>query len=119
MSQKGTAFERELAKLLRDNGFDVTRGAASKGKAFGIDADLIATKRSLQNDRIGVMVIIQCKVKGLTKGRGGKRPGAGRKRKYPEAGIAAAQDGPGNQIESKPAIDLSGTSDRLGTGQAA
>lgn len=101
MASKGIAFEHEIAKLFRKNGYDVVRGAASKGRPFGIDADLIASKRTAQNDKIAVLVVIQCKVKGVSHGRGGKRAGAGRKPKVADA----AQNGLGNQIESNRATN--------------
>ncbi len=42
--RSGHQFERDIAKLLRDNGFDVVRAAASKGRLAGFDCDVIATK---------------------------------------------------------------------------
>ena len=46
MSNPGIEFEREIAKMFRDAGFDVVRGAASKGKLAGMDVDLIVSKRT-------------------------------------------------------------------------
>lgn len=40
----GARFEREVINLLRDAGFDVTRGAGSKGKLAGLDCDFVASK---------------------------------------------------------------------------
>ncbi len=37
-------FERDIAKLFRDAGYDVIRGAASKGKLAGMDIDLVVSK---------------------------------------------------------------------------
>jgi Holliday junction resolvase len=45
----GHNFEREIAKLFRDAGFDVIRGAASKGKLAGIDCDIIVSKKTPSN----------------------------------------------------------------------
>lgn len=64
MANKGIAFERELKKLLEANGYSVMRGAGSKGSVFGEKADLIATKRTGQNEKTAWMLIVQCKVKG-------------------------------------------------------
>ncbi len=46
MSNTGIAFEQEVARVLRDNGFDVVRAAASKGKLAGMDVDVVATKNT-------------------------------------------------------------------------
>ncbi|MGI9292381.1 MAG: hypothetical protein ACR2PS_00235 [Pseudomonadales bacterium] len=43
-ARQGGDFERDIAKLFRDNGFDVIRGAASKGKLAGFDCDLVVSK---------------------------------------------------------------------------
>ena len=39
-------FERSVARLFRDAGFDVVRGAASKGRLAGMDVDLVASKQT-------------------------------------------------------------------------
>ena len=43
-ARAGGDFERMIAKAFRDLGFDVVRGAASKGKLAGLDVDLIVSK---------------------------------------------------------------------------
>jgi Holliday junction resolvase len=61
MSNAGIEFERELAKLLRDNGYDVVRGAASKGRLAGFDGDLYASRTTRGTCyEIGI-AILQCK----------------------------------------------------------
>lgn len=67
MANKGIVFEREIVKLFRDNGYDVIRGAGSKGEVFGIKADLVATKSTVKNKKTAVMVIVQCKVQHTTR----------------------------------------------------
>lgn len=61
---KGIRFERELKKLFEKNGYSVMRGAGSKGSVFNEKADLIATKRTGQNEKTAWLLVIQCKVKG-------------------------------------------------------
>ena len=58
MSNPGIEFEREIAKLFRDNGYEVIRGAASKGKLAGMDVDLVVSKISPSNKyEIGVALM--------------------------------------------------------------
>ena len=55
---KGVTFEREVAKLFRDNGFDVLRAASSKGKLAGFDCDVIVSKETKKNKfEIGVALM--------------------------------------------------------------
>lgn len=58
----GRALEHEVRKLFRDAGWDVLRGAGSKGEVFGIKADLVATRQTRDSKRTAVMVIVQCKL---------------------------------------------------------
>lgn len=44
--RSGADFERLIGRLLKEAGFDVVRGAASKGKLAGLDVDLVATKET-------------------------------------------------------------------------
>jgi hypothetical protein len=44
--------------MFEANGYDVLRGAGSKGEVFGMKADLVCTKRN----RTAVLVIVQCKL---------------------------------------------------------
>lgn len=62
-SRKGSTFERELKALLEANGFSVVKGAASKGKVFNEDADLVATITTPTNTKTAYLIIIQCKVR--------------------------------------------------------
>ena len=51
----GHQFERNIKRLLEADGFDVVRGAASKGRLANIDCDLVATKNTGRNKyEIGV-----------------------------------------------------------------
>ena len=54
-------FERDIAKLFRDAGYDVVRGAASKGKLAGMDIDLVVSRvsRGVRYE-VGV-ALFQCK----------------------------------------------------------
>ena len=54
----GHNFERDIAKLFRDNGYDVIRGAASKGRLAGIDCDLVVSKVTQQGTKYEVGVAI-------------------------------------------------------------
>lgn len=56
-ARAGADFEREVAKALRAMGFDVVRGAASKGKLAGMDIDLVASKQTgLNKYEMGVAI---------------------------------------------------------------
>ena len=58
VSNPGIEFEREIAKLFRDHGFEVIRGAASKGKLAGMDVDLVISKVTPTNKyEIGVALM--------------------------------------------------------------
>ncbi len=61
MSNRGIAFERELAKLFRDAGFDVVRGAASKGRLAGMDMDLVVSKATDKTRYEVGVALLQCK----------------------------------------------------------
>jgi len=61
---KGIEFERELRNVLEAAGYSVMRGAGSKGEAFGMAVDLIATRQTGRNSKNAYMVLVQCKVKG-------------------------------------------------------
>lgn len=61
MSNPGIRFEQELAKALKDLGFDVVRGAASKGKLAGMDVDLIVSKLTPGNKYEGGVALFQLK----------------------------------------------------------
>ena len=55
---RGIAVEREIKKLLEDNGWSVMRGAGSKGEVFSEKADLIATRVGRSNiDDVHILVI--------------------------------------------------------------
>ncbi len=51
-------FERDIAKMFRDAGFDVIRGAASKGRLAGMDVDLVVSKISAQGIKFEVGVAL-------------------------------------------------------------
>lgn len=68
MANKGITWERQLKKDLESLGYDVVRGAGSKGRLFGMDADLIGSKMIVSKDtsrnkKMACVLIIQCKVK--------------------------------------------------------
>lgn len=58
---KGIEFERRLVRELKSLGYSVIRGASSKGEAFGMKVDIIATIDTGQNIENAYMVLIQCK----------------------------------------------------------
>ncbi len=58
---KGIQFERRLVQELKELGYSVMRGASSKGEAFGMKVDIIATKDTGQNIENAYMVLVQCK----------------------------------------------------------
>ena len=60
---KGRALEHYVRTLLRNDGWDVIRGAGSKGEVAGFKADLVATKWTDQTKRELYLVCIQAKVK--------------------------------------------------------
>ena len=64
MANKGITLEREVINLFRDAGWDVIRGAGSKGEVLGIKTDLVATKKTPYNNKTALMVLVQCKMKG-------------------------------------------------------
>lgn len=57
----GHDFEREICDLLRRHGYDVVRGAGSKGKLAGMDLDIIASKSTPFNKYELGIVLIQAK----------------------------------------------------------
>lgn len=57
----GARLEREIRKLFEAAGWDVVRGAGSKGKLAGYDCDLIASKRTDGMLRECGMVLMQTK----------------------------------------------------------
>lgn len=57
----GANFEREISKLLKAAGFEVTRAAGSKGKLAGFDGDLIASKQTGQTKYECGVAIFQMK----------------------------------------------------------
>lgn len=54
--RRGADFEREIAKVFRDNGFDVVRAAASKGLFAGFPVDVIVSKAT-RDGAIGVALM--------------------------------------------------------------
>ena len=62
-AQKGANLERYIRQLLEADGWSVIRGAASKGEALGLPADLVATKYTDQTKREVWMAIMQMKVR--------------------------------------------------------
>lgn len=57
-ARSGHDFEREIARVFRDAGFEVIRGAASKGRLAGMDVDLIASKETHSNTyEVGVALM--------------------------------------------------------------
>lgn len=70
---RGVKVERELINLLKNNGWDVVRGAGSKGKLLGIDADFVATKTTRDNEQTCLLVVGQVKVSKRKKQQGGQQ----------------------------------------------
>ena len=62
-AKKGASLERYIRQLLEADGWSVIRGAGSKGKALGWEADLVATKYTDETKREVWMAIMQMKVK--------------------------------------------------------
>jgi Holliday junction resolvase len=60
---RGVAVEREIISLFKQAGWDVVRGAGSKGRALGIDADFVCTKQTLETERTCYLVVGQVKLK--------------------------------------------------------
>jgi len=73
---KGRTFEHYTRNVWEREGFDVIRGAASKGGVFGFKTDLLATlleldevtelnvvKQTDQTEYKLYMILIQCKAK--------------------------------------------------------
>lgn len=62
---RGRAFEHEVRHILEENGYSVTRGAASKGRfdspSGQVKADLIASKYDRVKRTIQI-ILVQCKV---------------------------------------------------------
>ena len=61
---RGRNLEWEVRKLFEDAGWDVLRGAGSKGEVAGFPTDLIASKSSPRNDKTIYIVLMQAKLKG-------------------------------------------------------
>jgi len=61
--KSGRALEYEVKQIFTDAGWDIMRGAGSKGDVFGMKADLIATKQTGNKKKTAVMCVIQCKLK--------------------------------------------------------
>ena len=65
---KGRRLEHEIRKLFEDAGYQVIRGAGSKGNFDSVDgpvkADLIASKAGRTNKYELQLILIQAKVKG-------------------------------------------------------
>lgn len=61
MSNSGIRFEQQLAKDLRGLGYDVVRGAASKGKLAGMDIDLVVSKLTPKNKFEAGVALFQLK----------------------------------------------------------
>ena len=62
--QRGRNLEWEVRKLFTDAGWDVLRGAGSKGEVAGFKTDLIASKTSPHNEKKIYIVLMQAKLKG-------------------------------------------------------
>lgn len=60
-TRAGHDFEREIGRIFRQAGFDVTRAAGSKGRLAGLDVDLVVSKvTDATKYEIGV-ALLQCK----------------------------------------------------------
>jgi len=60
-SRAGSGLEHEARNMCQAAGYDVMRGAGSKGRVAGFDCDLVATKYTDKNKRTLYMVLFQCK----------------------------------------------------------
>lgn len=61
--QRGINLENKIRKLFQDAGYDVIRGAGSKGKVLGFDTDLVASRTFGKNEDTVGIVLLQCKRK--------------------------------------------------------
>lgn len=64
-ASKGRAFEHQIRELFRSAGFDVIRGAGSKGEFCGEKIDLVASKVTPENEYSVYLYLMgaQCKVR--------------------------------------------------------
>lgn len=62
-AHKGRALEHQIRHLLEADGWQVIRGAGSKGAVLDWKADLLASKWTDQTKREVWLALIQCKVK--------------------------------------------------------
>ena len=61
--KKGTRLEYEVWKIFEAAGWDIVRAASSKGKFGGFKPDIIATKRTNENNKEVWIVLSQCKIR--------------------------------------------------------
>lgn len=59
--EKGRALEYKVKELFKAAGWDVVRGAGSKGEVDGFKVDLVASKRGRTNKDTIYMVLLQAK----------------------------------------------------------
>lgn len=59
---KGRRLEHEVRTILEAQGYQVIRGAGSKGQVLDWKADLLASKWTDQTKREVWIVLLQCKV---------------------------------------------------------
>ena len=59
--RSGHVLELEVAKVFREAGWEIVRGAGSKGVVDGFKVDLVASKRTPRSEKNIYIVLLQAK----------------------------------------------------------